>query len=64
MEFKENFMEKINIIGGGLAGSEAALYLAERGYKINLYEMRPKNRQARIQRVILQNLYAQTALEA
>ncbi len=42
MEFKENFMEKINIIGGGLAGSEAALYLAERGYKINLYEMRPK----------------------
>ena len=35
-------MEKINIIGGGLAGSEAALYLAERGYKINLYEMRPK----------------------
>ncbi len=35
-------MEKINIIGGGLAGSEAALYLAQRGYKIDLYEMRPK----------------------
>lgn len=35
-------MEKINIIGGGLAGSEAALYLAEKGHQINLYEMRPK----------------------
>lgn len=34
-------MEKINIIGGGLAGSEAALYLANRGYKVLLYEMRP-----------------------
>ncbi len=35
-------MKNINIIGGGLAGSEAALYLADRGYKINLYEMRPQ----------------------
>jgi len=35
-------MEKINIIGGGLAGSEAAIYLAEKGYGVNLYEMRPK----------------------
>ena len=35
-------MEKINIIGGGLAGSEAALYLASKGYKVRLYEMRPK----------------------
>lgn len=35
-------MEKINIIGGGLAGSEAALYLANKGYKVDLYEMRPK----------------------
>lgn len=34
-------MEKINIIGGGLAGSEAALYLANKGYKVDLYEMRP-----------------------
>lgn len=35
-------MEKINIIGGGLAGSEAALYLASKGCKVRLYEMRPK----------------------
>lgn len=34
-------MEKINIIGGGLAGVEAAWYLANEGFKISLYEMRP-----------------------
>ena len=33
-------MLKINIIGAGLAGSEAALYLANNGYKVNLYEMK------------------------
>lgn len=31
----------INIIGAGLAGSEAANYLANKGYKVNLYENRP-----------------------
>ncbi len=30
-----------NIIGAGLAGSEAALQLAKRGIKVNLFEMRP-----------------------
>jgi len=35
-------MEKvINIIGAGLAGSEATYQLIKRGYKVNLYEMRP-----------------------
>lgn len=33
---------KINVIGAGLAGSEAALQLAKRGFKVKLYEMRPK----------------------
>ena len=33
---------EINIIGGGLAGCEACHYLSKKGYKINLYEMRPK----------------------
>ena len=33
---------KINIIGAGLAGSEAAWYLAKKGYQIDLYEQRPK----------------------
>jgi methylenetetrahydrofolate--tRNA-(uracil-5-)-methyltransferase len=31
----------IKIIGAGLAGSEAAFYLANKGYKVKLYEMRP-----------------------
>lgn len=33
---------KVIIIGGGLAGSEAALQLAKRGIETDLYEMRPK----------------------
>lgn len=33
---------EVNVIGAGLAGSEAALQLAKRGIKVKLYEMRPK----------------------
>ncbi len=32
---------KVVIVGGGLAGSEAAWQLAKRGYRVELYEMRP-----------------------
>ncbi|MBQ8168796.1 methylenetetrahydrofolate--tRNA-(uracil(54)-C(5))-methyltransferase (FADH(2)-oxidizing) TrmFO [bacterium] len=32
---------EVTVIGAGLAGSEAALQLAKRGIKVNLYEMRP-----------------------
>lgn len=35
-------MSEISIIGAGLSGSEAALQLAARGYKVKLYEMRPE----------------------
>ena len=35
-------MKKINIVGGGLAGCEAALQLANRGWQVNLFEMRPQ----------------------
>lgn len=37
-------MENYNVIiaGGGLAGSEAAFQLAEKGYKVKLMEMRPE----------------------
>ena len=31
----------VNVIGAGLAGSEAAYQLAKRGIKVNLFEMRP-----------------------
>ena len=32
----------INVIGGGLAGTEAAYQIAKRGIKVKLYEMKPK----------------------
>ncbi len=35
-------MNHVNIIGAGLAGSEAAWQLAERGIPVRLYEMRPQ----------------------
>jgi len=35
-------LKEINVIGAGLAGSEAAYQIAKRGIKVNLYEMRPK----------------------
>ncbi|WP_297445568.1 FADH(2)-oxidizing methylenetetrahydrofolate--tRNA-(uracil(54)-C(5))-methyltransferase TrmFO [Desulfurobacterium sp.] len=35
-------MKKVNVIGAGLAGSEAAWYLAQKGIPVTLYEMRPK----------------------
>src|SRR5438270_5502316 len=34
-------MKKIRIIGGGLAGPEAALQAARMGCEVDLYEMRP-----------------------
>src|ERR1700729_894938 len=34
-------MKKIKVIGGGLAGPEAALQAAKRGCEVDLYEMRP-----------------------
>jgi len=33
---------KINVVGGGLAGSEAVLQIAKQGIDVVLYEMRPK----------------------
>jgi methylenetetrahydrofolate--tRNA-(uracil-5-)-methyltransferase len=34
-------LEKLTVIGGGLAGSEAAWQAAQRGIQVTLYEMRP-----------------------
>ncbi len=34
----------INVIGAGLAGSEAAWQIAKRGLKVRLYEMRPEKK--------------------
>jgi len=38
----EKSLEKIIVIGGGLAGSEAAWQAAEHGAQVELYEMRPQ----------------------
>ena len=38
---KEYYMEELIIVGGGLAGSEAAWQAAMRGINVVLYEMRP-----------------------
>ncbi len=35
-------MKKIIVIGGGLAGTEAAYQIAKKGLKVKLYEMKPK----------------------
>jgi len=34
--------KKVRVVGAGLAGSEAAIYLAKKGYSVDLIEMRPK----------------------
>ena len=34
-------MKKIKVIGAGLAGTEAAYYLAERGFSVSLYDIKP-----------------------
>ncbi len=41
-------MNRITLVGGGLAGSLAAVYLAKRGYEVNIYERRPDMRNVEI----------------
>ena len=36
--------KEVNVIGGGLAGCEASLFLAKNGIKVNLYEMKPNQK--------------------
>ncbi len=37
-------MKQINVIGAGLAGCEAAFTIANKGIKVNLYEMKPNKK--------------------
>lgn len=39
-------MQHINVIGGGLAGCEAAYHIANQGIKVKLWEMRPRKKTA------------------
>ncbi len=41
-------MNRITLIGGGLSGSLMAVYLAKRGFEVNVYERRPDMRNNRI----------------
>lgn len=41
-------MEKITIVGGGLSGSLMAIYLAKRGFTVDVFERRPDMRTNRI----------------
>lgn len=49
--------QTVNVIGAGLAGSEAAYQLAERGIKVNLIEMRPVKQTPAHHTINLRNLY-------
>src|SRR5438093_2464561 len=40
--FQDAMREYVTVIGGGLAGSEAAWQAARRGARVRLYEMRPR----------------------
>jgi len=40
--------QTINVIGGGLSGSLMSIYLAKRGFNVNLFERRPDMRKNRI----------------
>lgn len=41
-------MERIAIIGAGLVGSLQAIFMAKKGYKVDVYERRPDMRKAKI----------------
>lgn len=43
---------KITVIGGGLAGCEAAYQIARRGIDVELLEMKPSKKQRRIKAII------------
>ena len=49
--------EYINVIGAGLAGSEAAYQIAKRGIKVKLYEMKPNKFSPAHSNSNLQKLY-------
>ncbi len=58
----------ISVVGGGLAGSETALQLANKGFKVDLYEMRPvKNTPAHktgnLAELVCSNSFGSTAPE-
>jgi len=59
----------VNVVGGGLAGSEAAWQLARRGVRVRLYEMRPvrgteAHRGDRLGELVCSNSFRSASLDA
>ena len=54
----------ISVIGGGLAGVEAAYYIASRGVPVHLYEMRPQRQTPAHQTDLLGELVCSNSLKA
>ena len=57
-------MKKINIIGAGLAGCEAALQVANSGIKVDLYEMKPEKRSPAHKTDLFAELVCSNSLQA
>jgi len=60
--------DRVTIIGGGLAGTEAAWQVARRGYAVDLYEMRPArgteaHQTDRLAELVCSNSFRNTSLE-
>jgi methylenetetrahydrofolate--tRNA-(uracil-5-)-methyltransferase len=58
--------ERVTVIGGGLAGAEAALQLAARGISVDLHEMRPAvptpaHRTERLAEIVCSNSFKSTS---
>src|SRR5262245_25929523 len=61
-------MREVTIVGGGLAGCEAAWQLADRGFRVRLYEMRPDtptgaHKTDRLAEIVCSNSFKSTLLE-
>lgn len=61
-------MSEITIVGGGLAGSEAAWQLADRGFSVRLIEMRPStptgaHKTDRLAEIVCSNSFKSTLLD-
>lgn len=61
-------MNEITIVGGGLAGSETAWQLADRGFRVRLHEMRPStatgaHKSDRLAEIVCSNSFKSTLLD-
>jgi len=57
-------MQRVTVIGGGLAGSEAAWQAANRGVSVTLYEMRPETQTAAHKTGLLAELVCSNSLRS